>query len=199
LRAEHRLFRTFELDCPADWIVLHSLHLARREHTRFGEADFVVLIPRHGIVCVEAKTYLARTADGMWRFAPDADSSDKSPFRPASNAKFRILEWLAERGMPDMLGAAVVVPGMEVAVGGDSSAKDQIEWAPHQLVDRSRLAAHLLRDLLCEAESYESPRARLERRAEEVRVYTEEQYRVIDQLSRNPWLFVGNPAPCRAR
>ena len=123
--------------------------------------------------------------------------------------------------MPDILGAAVVVvPGMEVAVGGDPSAKDQIEWAPHQLIDRSRLAAHPLRDLLCEAldaeramlkheptvitreqaervvrllrsevESYESPRARLERQAEEVRVYTKEQYRVIDQLSQNPRLL----------
>ena len=221
-RAEQRLFRTFETECPADWIVLHSLDLARREHTRFGEADFVALVPGHGIVCVEAKTYLQRTGQGMWKFAPDAPATEKNPFSQANRAKYRVLEWLGEHGMPDLLGASVVVvPGMEVAVRGDPSAKSQIEWAPHQLIDRSRLNAQSLETLLCDAltaersmmthkpgaltrsqaetavrllraevESYESPRARLERQVEEARIYTDEQYRVIDQLGDNPRLLV---------
>ena len=88
-RAEHRLFRTFESDCPADWIV--------------------VLIPGHGIVCVEAKTYLARTTDGSWRFTACGPPSDKSPFKQANNAKYRIIEWLSEHNMPDMLGVSAVV------------------------------------------------------------------------------------------
>src|SRR5512137_1892474 len=108
-RAEQRLFRTFASDCPSDWIVLHSLDLARREGSRFGEADFVALIPGHGIVCVEAKTYLERTADGMWKFAPNATPTEKSPFQQASRAMHRVREWLEQHGMVSILGASVVV------------------------------------------------------------------------------------------
>ncbi len=60
--AERKLFDEFEHGCPSDWIVLHSLDLARRGTGPFGEADFVVIAPGYGILCVEAKTYLSRTA-----------------------------------------------------------------------------------------------------------------------------------------
>ncbi|TDC88848.1 NERD domain-containing protein [Actinomadura sp. 7K507] len=51
-----------------DWTVLHSLNLARHVRQVEGEADFVVIAPNLGVLCVEVKSHqtVRRDADGMW-------------------------------------------------------------------------------------------------------------------------------------
>ena len=47
-----------------DWIVLHSLELAIHERQLMGELDFVVVIPRMGVLCVEVKSHEHITVEG---------------------------------------------------------------------------------------------------------------------------------------
>jgi len=144
--AERTLFDAFEHACPSDWIVLHSLDLARRGSGPFGEAYFVVIAPGFGILCIEAKTYLARTADGLWLTSPTGAPKERGPFEQAGGAQYRIMEWIGTHGMPDVLAASiVVVPDIEVA------NKDQIDWEPWRLVDRSRFHSRSLEQIVCDS------------------------------------------------
>ena len=38
-----------------DWIVLHSLGLAKHDRRVAGEVDFVLIVPTWGILCLEVK------------------------------------------------------------------------------------------------------------------------------------------------
>src|SRR5512139_3208180 len=118
--AERELFEEFRDACPDDWTVLHSLDVAQRWKDRpFGEADFVVLVPGAGILCLEAKSYVYRDADGMWHYGPHEPGVARSPFDQANGAMWEILDWLEKRGAPKVLAAAaVIVPDMDVRVDG---------------------------------------------------------------------------------
>ena len=71
----------------------------------------------------EAKTYLARTAEGEWLTHPLGPPKECSPFQQAGSATHRVKEWVRTHGMPDVLSACVViVPDMDVSAG-----RDQIE------------------------------------------------------------------------
>ena len=55
--AERVLFREFARQLGAEWTVLHSVHWLAREggRSRDGEADFLLVHPRHGVLVLEAK------------------------------------------------------------------------------------------------------------------------------------------------
>jgi hypothetical protein len=214
--AEILLFDEFERSCPAEWTVLHSLDLAQRGTGPLGEADFVVIAPGFGILVIEAKTYLARTADGEWLTHPQGPPKERSPFQQANAALYRIKEWIRTHGLADVLAAAVViVPDMEI------TAHDQIEWAPWQLIDRPRFRSKSLEQLIIESfdaqaagltsppepltsanadrivrvlrgevECYVSPKARIASQLQDVRRFTEEQFRVLDQMGDNSRLLI---------
>jgi hypothetical protein len=40
-----------------DWFVLHSLDLANHTSQISGEADFVIIVPEHGILVLEVKSH----------------------------------------------------------------------------------------------------------------------------------------------
>lgn len=215
--AERKLFGELERACPSEWIVLHSLDLAQRGTGPLGEADFVVIAPGFGVLVIEAKTYLARTPEGLWITHPTEAPHEKSPFEQAGKAVYRIREWVRQHNLGDVLAtSAVIVPDMEVTKG-----KDQIEWSPRALIDRPRYLSKSLEQLLCdvfeaqreelqspaprlstetaerivkvlrgEVECFVSPKARIEGQLAEVRRYTEEQFRVLDQMAGNPRLLV---------
>jgi TonB family protein len=124
-------------------IVLHSLDLAQRGTGPLGEADFVVIAPGFGVMVIEAKTYLSRTADGKWLTHPTQPPKERGPFQQANGALYRIKEWTRTHGLADVLTTSVViVPDMDVTVG-----RDQIEWSPRQLIDRSRYRSKSLEQL----------------------------------------------------
>ena len=58
-RGEIMIFDYFkkEQDVSKNWIVLHSLDIARHRKKKRGEADFIFLIPNKGILCVEVKAH----------------------------------------------------------------------------------------------------------------------------------------------
>lgn len=67
------------------WVALHSLDLAPSNNNRRTEIDFVVLMPEHGILCVEVKSQKDIYFDGS-RWQPE--SIKRSPFKQALDARF---------------------------------------------------------------------------------------------------------------
>ena len=66
--AENRVFKQLASDSATrDWTVLHSLSLSRTEKWPYGEIDFVVIVPREGIVCLEVKGGGVSCEDGIYR------------------------------------------------------------------------------------------------------------------------------------
>lgn len=82
----------------ANWVVLHSLEIARHVKQVQGEADFVVLAPGLGVLVLEVKAArsVERLADG-WRLGNEF--SKKGPFKQASEAKHSIMKHLGDKGV----------------------------------------------------------------------------------------------------
>lgn len=69
------------------WTVLHSLHLPEHVRQIEGEADYIVLMPGLGVLCVEVKSHLrADYVDGAWYLGDSAGPDYRGPFRQAEMA-----------------------------------------------------------------------------------------------------------------
>jgi hypothetical protein len=90
------LFERFRDDPDTQsWVVLHSLDIARHRSQVAGEADFVVIVPRLGVLCIEVKSHLhvRRLADGQWVLGRDPPT-DRSPFKQAASAMYSLRRFL---------------------------------------------------------------------------------------------------------
>jgi len=122
-----------------DWIVLHSLDIARHPTQVSGEADFVVLVPGLGVLVIEVKshTHIHRGEDGLWYFGNDVTGEARGPFRQAADAMHTLRRTIMEK-RPDMGGvvfwSAVILP---FAAGRIATG----EWNPWQLVDSAKFRA----------------------------------------------------------
>lgn len=118
--AERRIFDLLQMDPGArDWIVLHSLGLARRRTGPFGEIDFVVIIPGEGILCLEVKGGRISCEDGVWRTMDRRGRIarlKKSPFAQARESMFALRDLIIDhfgQGSTEAscpIGFAVVFP-----------------------------------------------------------------------------------------
>ena len=103
--AEKKIFKIFEKNkLSKNWIILHSLGLppgTSRDKYRFGEIDFVVLIPEFGIICIEAKSSHLKCVNGVWtifnRYKGNYEKLTKSPFQQAKDGMFKLNEVIHER------------------------------------------------------------------------------------------------------
>src|SRR5205807_946894 len=78
--------------CPSEWIVLHSLHIPEHVRQVEGEADFIVLIPGRGVLCLEVKGHLqAEYRDGAWYLGKHAAPGSRRPTRSDCLAMRKIL------------------------------------------------------------------------------------------------------------
>ena len=80
-----------------DWIVLHSMDLASRGVGKpYGEIDFVIIIPKEGIICLEVKGGgISYDEDGKWWTTNRQGESNplrKSPFKQAKESTLALLE-----------------------------------------------------------------------------------------------------------
>lgn len=97
--AERRVFGLLQRDSRTeDWIAFHSLNLSVTTARRYGEIDFLVLIPEVGIICLEIKGGGIKCEDGIW-WSTGADGIQnklkKSPFAQARANMFSLRERLA--------------------------------------------------------------------------------------------------------
>ena len=137
---EHAVFAALRA-APDDWVVFHSLEIAQHVSQVQGEADFVVVVPGHGVLVIEVKSHESIEADGegRWRYGK-RDWVTRSPFEQASGAQHSIIEFLESRG-----AGPVGYPIFNAAwLTQLSRAKfaPGIGWHEWQLLDAADLAAN---------------------------------------------------------
>jgi hypothetical protein len=140
--AERRLFDLLKNDpATTDWVVLHSLGLSRRGNKPYGEVDFVVLIPRGGVLCLEVKGGRIACRDGEWETTDrngQVERLRRSPFLQARECMFAVRDSVLTRapyGFP-----AGVVYGYGVIMPDISFQERSPEWEPWQAIDRDAMA-----------------------------------------------------------
>jgi len=117
---------------PDPWRVFHSVAWQSRRKGRQGdgEADFVLLHPRHGLIVIEAKGGSITIKDGDWFTSNKGGLYPIDPFEQAVSSKHALIKYLRD-AIPELpriaAGHAVWFP--RVKVSGDLSAQ-----APDALV-----------------------------------------------------------------
>lgn len=106
-----------------DWIVLHSLDISHHVRQIVGEADFVVIVPALGVLCLEVKAcYSLRRASGLWYYGGDAHGDTRGPFKQASEAMHSLRQQVV-RVDPSMsripFWSAVIFPYIEFDTASD--------------------------------------------------------------------------------
>lgn len=134
--AERRVYESLKVGLPDDYTVLHSVAWVARqpgEHAQDGEADFMLVHPRDGILVIEVKGggVSLDGYTGQWesRDGRGQRHAIKNPFGQAKNAKHQILallrqdrEWCRLVTGPVCIGHAVWFPDIgsaEKLVGPD--------------------------------------------------------------------------------
>lgn len=141
----------------ATWTVLHSLHIPEHVRQIEGEADFVILMPELGVLCVEVKSHLrADYVDGAWYLGDTAGPDYRGPFRQAAMAarsvKKKVVSALPAASNIVFWPAVVFtrcIPAVSSATG---------EWHSWQLLtsadlDRARID-HLLEEVMLRAREH---------------------------------------------
>src|SRR5262245_62142832 len=147
---ERDIFEALQADLGASgWVALHSLDLVRHVAKAQGEADFVVIIPKRGIVVLEVKSHgFVKYDERGWWLGNAGQPDLRGPFKQASQAMHTVRKYLnyvgfATDGIPFV--SAVVFSGV-------SFATKSPEWHPWQVLDvqalRARsISANLLRTI----------------------------------------------------
>jgi hypothetical protein len=135
---EFELFRRLRDDPDTkDWIVLHSLDLARHVCNIAGEADFVVIVPGHGVLVIEVKSHRAVVVDGEgWHLGHDSVDR-RGPFKQASEAMHSIRTYLMDC---DKSFGSIVMWSAACFPRFDFRQKSP-EWHDWQIINRSKLTS----------------------------------------------------------
>ena len=135
---EHELFRRLRDDPDTkDWIVLHSLDLARHVCNVAGEADFVVIIPGHGVLVIEVKSHRTVLVDGEgWHLGHDPVDR-RGPFKQASQAMHSVRKYLTDQ---DQSFGSLVMWSAACFPRFDFRQKSP-EWHDWQVISRSRMTS----------------------------------------------------------
>lgn len=132
---EREIFQRLRDDeLTKDWIVLHSLDIAEHRRQVSGEADFVVIVPEKGVLCLEVKasSSVTRASDGLWYYGRQSQGDPRGPFRQASAAMYSIREFLLKT-QPALsqifFWSAVAFPYVSFTATSN-------EWHSWQVIDR---------------------------------------------------------------
>lgn len=74
-----------------NWTVLHSLDIAHHTKRLSGEVDFVIIIPKKGVLCLEVKgTSSVSREGGMWFYGKNPSPDRRGPFKQSAEAMHSI-------------------------------------------------------------------------------------------------------------
>ncbi len=144
--SERRVFEALR-DLPETerWTVLHSLGLSNAYSGNYGEIDFVVFIPKVGIVCVEVKGGGVSHRDGVWTTRNrmgEVATLKRSPFRQAQDAMWKLrkaIEAQFGRNSPEAkcpVGWIVILPDI-------LCPPPSTEFTRREVIDRNDLDGDL--------------------------------------------------------
>lgn len=139
---EKRLFSLIKEQLAGeDWIVLHSLGIAKHVTQMEGEADFLLVIPGKGILIIEVKSHLSvsRDANGFWILGNDKPTQ-RSPFKQARGQVHSIRQYL--RKVMPLGGNSIPIASVVWFTEIDARKKlpPSVEWNTWELLDKSNLA-----------------------------------------------------------
>jgi Nuclease-related domain/UvrD-like helicase C-terminal domain/PhoH-like protein len=143
---EREIFLRLKNEAAAsDWIVLHSLDIAHHQRQVSGEADFVIIVPYLGVLCLEVKAcHSLVRRDGLWFYGQETHGDARGPFRQSSEAMHSLRQQVL-RIEPTLsripFWSAVAFPYVDLKTVSD-------EWHPWQVIDaqqfrRQPLAANV--------------------------------------------------------
>ncbi len=192
---EREIFRRLNNDPETgDWIVLHSLDIAEHIRQISGEADFVVIIPAKGVLCLEVKACSSlRRENGQWFYGLDTRPDARGPFRQASEAMHSLRKRVVET-RPDyshiVFWSAVIFPYIEFSVRSE-------EWHPWQVINsrafRARPLGRLLLGIVDKARNFLQERLEVKWFQPKSNSPTEEQCKIILNLLRPSFEFYESP------
>jgi Nuclease-related domain/UvrD-like helicase C-terminal domain/PhoH-like protein len=114
------------------WIVIHSLNISHHVRQVEGEADFIVIAPSLGLLCLEIKAHPeVSRRNGVWRYGIGGEPDPRGPFKQAAEAMHSARKALMKR-LPALSSvlwwSAVVFPYAKFDTRSD-------EWHPWQVID----------------------------------------------------------------
>lgn len=98
--SERRVFQILREDPDtAGWTVLHSIGLSSAYSGRYGEVDFVAIIPGRGVMCIEVKGGGVRCTNGKWTTSNSEGTYalQRSPFAQARDSMFKLKKAVEEQ------------------------------------------------------------------------------------------------------
>lgn len=215
----------------AKWLVLHSLDISHHRSQVSGEADFVIIVPGKGVLCLEVKAHSKiRRENGLWYYGSSISADSRGPFKQASEAMHSIRARVINQH-PELskvvFWSSVIFPYLDFNIYSD-------EWHSWQVIDRKKFSRTSIGELivnvldnarnflakksgvfwfhennkepdleqcnrLCDFlrpsfEFFESPESRANRREEELKHYTKEQYEALDSMELNDRVIFTGPA-----
>ncbi|WP_258349528.1 nuclease-related domain-containing DEAD/DEAH box helicase [Saccharopolyspora gregorii] len=125
-----------------DWIVLHSLAIASHVRQVQGEADFVVVVPNHGVLVIEVKSHssVKRLPDGRWKLGSQAPTS-RGPFQQVNEAMHSIKDYLRSHDV-NLRSVPVLDAVWFTHVRARAKLPHNPEWHSWQLLDSEDLKAN---------------------------------------------------------
>ncbi len=142
--AERKLFERFRQELPENYVVLHSLGLAKHACKIRAEIDFVVVSQR-GLLCIEVKGGRIKQERGKWHFIDRYDKVSikrESPFEQASTAMFALRSGMEKKyGWKSPQRKAVI--GYSVIFPDQSFSVESPEWDLNRLIDENSVCAPL--------------------------------------------------------
>ncbi len=183
-----------------DWIVLHSLDISHHVRQVVGEADFVVIVPALGVLCLEVKAcHSLRRSNGLWYYGSDLQGDPRGPFKQASEAMHSLRQQVL-RIEPSLsrvpFWSAVAFPYFDFDTASD-------EWHSWQVIDRERFrrqpVATLIGAILRGARSHLSSRPSSAWFRETDRFPNQQQSAAIARILRPSFEFIEKAPDRRAR
>ena len=213
------------------WQVLHSLDISHHRSQISGEADFVIIVPGKGVLCLEVKAHSKiRRENGLWYYGSSISGDSRGPFKQASEAmhsiRARVINQYPELSRV-VFWSSVIFPYLDFNIYSD-------EWHSWQVIDRKQFSRTSIGELIVNVlnnarvflskkptafwfnennnepdleqcnrissflrpsfEFFESPKSRANRREEELRLYTQEQYEALDSMELNDRVIFSGPA-----
>lgn len=150
--AERKIYRWFkEAPGTEDWIVLHSLGIAKHETVIEGEVDFLALVPGRGIFALEVKGGRVRRENGIWFFEDkygNINQKARGPFDQAKEGIHSIIDSLSAKAdhaheniKHIFYGYGVMFPDIEY----DSIGVDEARYQIFDCCDGNDVKSYILR------------------------------------------------------
>ena len=150
--AERKIYKWFsEAPGTDDWVVLHSLGIAKHDTLMEGEVDFLVLVPGKGIFALEVKGGSVKKTDEGWTFTNrygQTNTKSRGPFEQAKEAIHSIMASLESkvdynhRHITKLFYSyGVMFPDLDY----DEMGIDEAEWQVFDCKDKKDVRGFIMR------------------------------------------------------